>query len=102
MKDPQRLLNQLLKLKREFEDQGRQLPPGIAGTYGEILAYKKLKEKLGKYVSVRLFSGQRGADIEIARAQKKLELEESAALNTNGRESDGIRSENSFSSSAAF
>jgi hypothetical protein len=75
MRNPTRILSQILKLKNELEVQGERLPPGLAGMYGEILAYRKLKEIFGKRFSINFFSGQKGADVQLVNGTRRLNLE---------------------------
>lgn len=59
MNDPDRLLACILKFKAGLEEQDMSLPPGLAGMYGELLAYKKIREVLQVLgAEVIFFSGQ--------------------------------------------
>ena len=66
MKNPRILLEDILKIKHDFEAEGIKLPPGLAGMYGEILAFQKMSEIFkGVGVEVQYDSGQKGADIQL-------------------------------------
>lgn len=76
MKNTQILLKSILKLKKDLEAQGLRLPPGLAGMYGEILAYEKLEKHFSKKgVETVYFSGQKGADIQLRKKGKVINIE---------------------------
>lgn len=76
MTNPKILLENILKLKKDLEFQGMKLPPGLAGMYGEILAFKKLQEIFRENrFSVKFFSGQKGADIQLLNGDEKINIE---------------------------
>lgn len=76
MNNPGLLLQDILKLKGDLESQGMKLPPGLAGMYGEILAFRKMQEVLaGTKLSVEFFSGQKGADIQLTNEREKINVE---------------------------
>ena len=72
MKNPGLLLEDILKIKHDFEAEGIKLPPGLAGMYGEILAFQKMSEIFkGADVEVKYDSGQKGADIQLIKKNGK-------------------------------
>lgn len=76
MKNPEVLLKDILRLKNDLEAQNMKLPPGLAGMYGEILAYKKLRQVFGgRGFTVTYFSGQKGADIQLIKGGKRINIE---------------------------
>src|SRR3989344_7497861 len=76
MKNPQILLRDILKIKKDFAAEGIKLPPGLVGIYGEILAYQVLKRKLNKRgFDVIYFAGQKGADIQAVKDKNKINIE---------------------------
>ncbi len=76
MKNPTVLLQDILKLKTDLEEQGMKLPPGLAGMYGEILAFQKMQEVFGKTkFAVNFFAGQKGADIQLVNGREKINVE---------------------------
>lgn len=76
MKNPTVLLQDILKLKTDLEAQGMKLPPGLAGMYGEILAFQKMQEVFGRTkVKVNFFAGQKGADIQLVNGHNKINVE---------------------------
>ena len=76
MKNTQRLLDDILKLKKDFAATAMKLPPGLAGIYGELLSYQTLKRKLEpRNFKVRLFAGQKGADIQAVKDGKMHDIE---------------------------
>ncbi|MDP2668485.1 MAG: hypothetical protein Q8P07_01475 [bacterium] len=76
MKNPEILLKDILKLRKDFQSQAINLPPGLAGMYGEILAYQKLEQLFGKRgYSVKYFSGQKGADIQLVKGKTLINIE---------------------------
>lgn len=76
MKNPRILLEDILKIKHDFEAEGIKLPPGLAGMYGEILAFQKMSEIFkGVGVEVQYDSGQKGADIQLIKNGKSIFIE---------------------------
>ncbi|MFH1769178.1 MAG: hypothetical protein ABH833_00740, partial [Parcubacteria group bacterium] len=76
MENPQILLNDIRKLRKDFAVEGIKLPPGLVGMYGEIIALQKLKENLGKKgFLATYYSGQKGADIQLSKANSKINIE---------------------------
>ena len=76
MKNPEKLIKDILRLKGSLEAQGIRLPPSLAGMYGEIIVFKRLKEILKKTDwTVNYFSGQSGADLQIVKGNKKINIE---------------------------
>ncbi len=52
------------------------MPPGLAGMYGELLTFEKLREIFNDVdARVKYFSGQKGADIEIEKNGKEVFIE---------------------------
>lgn len=76
MKNPKILLNDILKIKKDFEKQGMNLPPGLAGVYGELLVYQKLQKiiKNSEY-KIIFFSQQKNADIQLIKGGKEINIE---------------------------
>jgi hypothetical protein len=76
MDNPKILLKDILKIKKDFEKQGMNLPPGLAGIYGEILVYQKLKKffKTSEY-EIIFYSQQKNADIQLIKKGKKINIE---------------------------
>ena len=73
--DPQLLREDILKLKKDFETAGLKLPPGLAGIYGELLVFEKLRDLLGAD-AIQYDPGQtRRADMRIEKNGKKVSLE---------------------------
>ncbi len=76
MKNPDLLLGDILRLKNDFIAEGIKLPPGLAGMYGELLAFKKMREIfLSSGAEVKYFSGQKGADTQVSKNGKKIAVE---------------------------
>lgn len=70
------LLKDILELKRDLENQNLKLAPGLAGLYGEILVYKKLKEKFSKKgYTIEFDSGHSRADISLKKDNKEIKIE---------------------------
>ncbi len=75
MKNSQLLREDILRIKKDFEAEGMNLPPGLAGIYGELLAFEKLRDLLGEE-AVEYDPGQtRRADIWLEKNKKKLFIE---------------------------
>lgn len=75
MKNPELLLRHIADFKKELERQGQKLPPGLAGLYGEFLAFKKIQDEFGKKNVVNFGSGQKGADIQILGNRRRMNIE---------------------------
>jgi hypothetical protein len=78
MKNPEILIKDIQKLKKDLDSQEVKLPPGVAGMYGEILVVKKLQQVVTKSKSkfeVGYYSGQKGADIQLKNGHNILNIE---------------------------
>lgn len=76
MKNAKILLKDILKLKRDLESQKMNLPPGLAGMYGELLAFQKLQQVMKREkMKISYFSGQKGADIQVENGKDKINIE---------------------------
>ncbi len=65
-----------MRLKHDLESQGIKLPPGLAGMFGEILVFSKLRDVLsGSPFVVNYYSGQKGADIQLVSGHNKINIE---------------------------
>ncbi len=72
----QKLLQDIKALKRDLERNSIRLPPGLAGMYGEILAWQELEKRFGKIgYEVEYYSGQKGADLILKKGKTKIQIE---------------------------
>lgn len=76
MNNPEILLHDILKLQADMGKQNMKLPPGLAGIYGEILAWKELEPIFKKKgFEVHFGSGSSKADIILTKGNKKIKIE---------------------------
>lgn len=70
------LLRDIAKLKTDLDKAKMKLPPGLAGMYGEILAWKELENEFTKKgFRVEFGSGHSKADIVLMKGNKKINVE---------------------------
>ncbi len=70
------LLGDITKLKIDLDNVGMKLPPGLAGMYGEISAWKELEKRYHKKgFEVRFGSGASKADIVLVKNNEKINIE---------------------------
>lgn len=76
MNNPQILLNDILRIRKDFAAENIKLPPGLAGIYGEIITFQKLRKIFSKKdFLTNYYSGQKGADIQLIRGRDKINIE---------------------------
>lgn len=76
MKNPEILLEDILKIKKDFEEQDQTLPPGLAGVFGELLVFQKFQEKFKSSEYEIIFSSkQKRADIQIKKGKTEINIE---------------------------
>lgn len=71
-----KVLKDILILEGDLKKIGNKATPGIAGLYGELLAWKKLRDIFKKKeCEVSFGSGQSKADLVIKKGSKKINIE---------------------------
>lgn len=75
-KDIKKVIADILILRDDFAKIGHKVIPGIAGFYGELIAWEKLRSYFEpKGYTVRFGSGQSKADIVLLKGSEKINVE---------------------------
>ena len=73
---PDKILNDIRRLKNDLDKFGLTIPPSLVGIYGELLAYQKIKRLFGpRGYKVVLGAGQSKADIQLIKQDTKINVE---------------------------
>jgi hypothetical protein len=76
IKQPEKLLKDIRIIRGDLAKSGIKLPPSLAGIYGEVLAYQKMKKYFEpKGFVVEFGSGQSKADIQLVKNRKVINVE---------------------------
>jgi hypothetical protein len=76
IKQPEKLLNDIQTIRLDLQKNGMNLPPSLAGIYGEILAYQTMKKYFEpKGWQVEFGSGQNRADIQLIKNRQVVNVE---------------------------
>jgi len=72
----EKVIKDILILKKDLQRIGHKVTPDIAGFYGELLAWKKLRKVFrGNEYTIRFGSGQSKADIVLWKKSNKINIE---------------------------
>ena len=75
-RDIQKIIKDILILRDDVEKIGHRVSPDIAGFYGELVVWNKLKHVLGpKGYDVKFGSGQSKADIVLTKGTERINIE---------------------------
>lgn len=76
IKQPEKILKDIRILREDLQKSGIKLPPGLAGTYGEVLAYQAMQKYFEpKGYIVEFGSGQSKADIRLVKGRQAINVE---------------------------
>lgn len=76
IKQPDKILKDIRIIREDLEKNSINLPPSLAGIYGEVLAYQVMKKYFEpKDIKVEFSSGQTRADIQLVKDGKTTNVE---------------------------
>jgi hypothetical protein len=76
IKEPEKILKDIRTIRKDLEKNEINLPPSLAGIYGEVLVYQEMKKHFEpKGYKVEFSSGQTRADIQLVKDRKVINVE---------------------------